>query len=213
MPAPFQYNRIKYIIFDLDGTLYKNVEISQRFADAAYHTMAKFKNISLKDAQRLIEERRKDLKDKKGFSVPYTLTLLSYDVPIEFWHKENIKFFDPRDYLGEDSKLKANLLKLKQKFRLAVLTNNNDIQTNRVLEAIGIQRLFDGIFTYNSFKILKPDIELFKKVLKKIKAAPQECLVVGDRDDIDLSPARKLGMKTLEVSGPEDLYNLGNHNS
>jgi FMN phosphatase YigB (HAD superfamily) len=48
---------IKVIIFDLDGTLYKSKGIAEKFAQAAYYTLSKFQNISLDDAQKLIEEK------------------------------------------------------------------------------------------------------------------------------------------------------------
>jgi len=199
---------IKVILFDLDGTLYKSSEIKDKFAEAAYHTLAKFKKISLAEAQTIVEERRAELKKKDGYSVPYTLTLVHYGVPIEYWHKENIKFFDPRDYLTKDHNFKRCLLKLKKRYRLAILTNNNDTQTERILEALGLHELFDEVFTYNSFKLLKPNVQFFKKAAQELAVKPAECLVVGDRYSVDLNPAKRLGMQIYEVKGPDDIYSL-----
>lgn len=199
---------IKVIIFDLDGTLYKSDEIRQKFAEAAYYTLAEFKNTSVENAQTLIEERRDALKRKQGFPVPYTLTLISYGVPIPLWHKENIKFFDPRDYLNKDEKLKKSMIRLNKHYKLAILTNNNDVQTARILQALELDDLFEGIFTYTSFKLLKPDLKFFERAASEMGVKPEECLVVGDRYNVDLEPAKKLGMDTYEVNGPEDIYNL-----
>ena len=107
---------IKAIIFDLDGTLYTSNEIRKQFAAAAYHTLAKENQISLKRAEKLIEERRIKLKEKTGFPVPYTLTLRTFNIPINTWHKENIAFFDPRSYLHKDDRLKLTLTELKKHF-------------------------------------------------------------------------------------------------
>jgi putative hydrolase of the HAD superfamily len=201
---------IKAIIFDMDGTLYVSDEIREQFAAAAYHTLAKVKRIPLARAQELIEKRRSELKARDGFSIPYTLTLRSFDIPISIWHKENINFFDPRDYLHANKKLRQTLVELKKDFYLAVMTNNNKVQTNRVLEGLELIGLFDRIYTYNSFQILKPDPAFFRKSAQGLGVEPTSCLFVGDRYDVDLQPAKELGMQILEVKGPEDIYGLVN---
>jgi len=199
---------IKAIIFDMDGTLYTNTDIKEQFAKAAYYTLAKSDNIPIDQAQDLIEERRAELKAKSGFPVPYTLTLKSFNIPIKVWHKENIAFFDPRDFLHKDEKLKASLVKLKKNHRLAVMTNNNRIQTERVIEALELDGLFDRVFTFNSFEILKPELEFFKKTAAELGIEPKTCLYVGDRYDVDLQPAQEIGMQIFKVEGPEDIYNM-----
>ena len=199
---------IKAIIFDMDGTLYTSNEIREQFAAAAYHTLATAVPVSLERARDLIEERRAKLKAESGFSIPYTLTLRSFNIPISEWHKENIKFFDPRDYLHKDKKLKQALIELKWEFCLAVMTNNNKIQTDRILEGLELIGLFDKVYTYNSFEVLKPDPVFFKNTAAGLGIEPEACLFVGDRYDVDLRPAEELGMQILEVKGPEDIYNL-----
>ena len=201
---------IKAIIFDMDGTLYTNTDIKEQFAKAAYYILAKSDNIPIDQAQDLIEERRAELKAKSGFPVPYTLTLKSFDIPIKVWHKENIAFFDPRDFLHKDERLKESLVKLKKNHRLAVMTNNNRIQTERVIEALELDGLFNRVFTFNSFEILKPELEFFKKAAAELGIEPKACLYVGDRYDVDLQPAQEIGMQILEVKGPEDIYDLTN---
>jgi len=199
---------IKAIIFDMDGTLYANTDIRKQFAAAAYYTLAKSDNIPIDRAQDLIEERRAEFKAKSGFPVPYTLTLKSFNIPIKVWHKENIAFFDPRDFLHKDEKLKASLVKLKKNHRLAVMTNNNRIQTERVIEALELDGLFDRVFTFNSFEILKPELEFFKKAAAELDIEPKDCLYVGDRYDVDLRPAQAIGMQVFKVKGPEDIYDM-----
>jgi putative hydrolase of the HAD superfamily len=199
---------IKVILFDLDGTLYKSPEVRKKFAEAAYHALAKLKNISVDDAKSMIEDTREKLKEKHGFPVPYTLTLVRFGMPVEMWHKENIDFFDPRDYLSANGELKEMLSDLGKRRRLAILTNNNEIQAQRILEALKVRNLFDRVFSYNSFKTMKPNPDFFKKAAKEMGVTPDECLVVGDRYSVDLIPAQDLGMKIYEVKGPDDIKKL-----
>jgi putative hydrolase of the HAD superfamily len=199
---------IRVILFDLDGTLYKSPEIRKKFAEAAYHALAKLKDISVEDAKSMIEGTREKLKEKHGFPVPYTLTLIRFGMPVELWHKENIDFFDPRDYLSQNGELKDMLSGLRKRCRLAILTNNNETQAQRILEALKVRDLFDRVFTYNSFKTMKPNPDFFKKAAKEMGVNPDECLVVGDRYSVDLIPAQDLGMKIYEVKGPDDIKKL-----
>uniref|UniRef100_A0A7C6AHD6 HAD family hydrolase n=1 Tax=candidate division WOR-3 bacterium TaxID=2052148 RepID=A0A7C6AHD6_UNCW3 len=199
---------LKIILFDLDGTLYTSPEVYQKFADAAYHTYAKVKNTTIEKAKEILEKSREEMKRERGYAVPYTLALLSFGISIEEWHKENIKFFNAGDYLSEDKILKDVLKKLKKRYRLAVFTNNNKIQTQRILKALGIDKLFDYIFTYESFKLIKPDPEIFRLIIKELNVKPEECLMVGDRYYVDLAPAKEQGMDIYEVKGPEDISKL-----
>lgn len=200
---------VKFIIFDLDGTLYDSPEVYQKFAEAAYHTYAQVNMVPEETARRRLEERREELKRQKGFAVPYTLALISYGIDIETWHRMNVAFFNPADFLKPDEMLRKSLLEMKQKHRLAVLTNNNDIQTRRILDKLNLAGLFDHVFTFNSFHLLKPDPAILKNVLMVMKARPEECLMVGDRYEVDLIPARDLGMQTCEVKGPAGVIEIG----
>jgi HAD superfamily hydrolase (TIGR01549 family) len=199
---------IKVILFDLDGTLYDSAEVRGKFAEAAYHALAKLKNIPVEEATALIEDTREKLKEKHGFPVPYTLTLVRFGMPVETWHKENISYFDPRDYLSANDELRKMLLVLKKRCRLAILTNNNEVQAKRILEALKVQDLFDRVFTYNTFKTMKPNPQFFKKAAKAMEVTLEECLVVGDRYSVDLIPAQELGMQIYEVKGPDDILRL-----
>ncbi len=199
---------IKVILFDLDGTLYNSSEVRTKFAEAAYHALAKLKKISVDEAKTLIEDTREKLKEKHGFPVPYTLTLIRFGMPVETWHKENIAYFDPRDFLSADGKLRKLLQDMKKRYRLAILTNNNEVQANRILQALKVQDLFDRVFTYNSFRTMKPNPKTFREAARAMDVSPNECLVVGDRYSVDLIPAQDLGMKIYEVKGPEGIEKL-----
>jgi len=199
---------IKVILFDLDGTLYSSAEVRAKFAEAAYQALAKLKKISVEEATTLIEDTREKLREKHGFPVPYTLTLVRFGMPVETWHKENIEYFDPRDYLSANGELRDMLLDLKKRCRLAILTNNNEVQAKRILEALKVQDLFDQVFTYNTFKTMKPNPQFFKKAAKAMGVTPEDCLVVGDRYSVDLIPAQELGMQIYEVKGPDDIPKL-----
>lgn len=199
---------VRVIFFDLDGTLYCSPVIREKFAEAAAVTLKKYKRVSLDSARQLIHNMRQQLLLRYKDGVPYTMALQAFGISIDSWHKENIAYFDPRDCLEKDDRLRQCLAALRTKCRLAVLTNNNATQTQRTLEALGVREMFDEVFTYNTFKLLKPDPLFLHKALERCGVRPDECLFIGDRYSIDLEPAASLGMHICEVRGPEDIYDM-----
>jgi putative hydrolase of the HAD superfamily len=50
----------------------------------------------------------------------------------------------------------------------------------------------------------KPDVRLFLRACEDLGVLPEECVMVGDRIDNDVVPARLLGMRTI-------LFRTGRH--
>lgn len=196
---------IKSILFDLDGTLYVSEKVIYQFAQAAYQTYAQTAAVSLEEARQKVEERRAEMKAERGYAVPFTLALVSLGVTIEQWHRENTRFFNAGDFLAPDPLLRKRLHELKSGRSLAVLTNNNRAQTERILTALGIGDSFDHVFTYESFKRIKPDPEVFRLAAATMGLSCSECLMVGDQYEVDLVPARAAGMAIHHVRGPADI--------
>lgn len=196
---------IRAVIFDLDGTLYKSRMIERRFAEAAHFTLARFSRIDLEEARKLVEQQRAQRSRQKGFRIPYTHTLRSFGVPVKYWHRHNTRFFDPGDHLKKNTGLIKVLRKLGRHYRLAVVTNNNRVQTERILEALGVRQFFSVIQSFTDSGLLKPDRRVFLEVARKLKVQPHECFSVGDRVDVDLIPALKIGMKIFRVASPRGI--------
>lgn len=68
-----------------------------------------------------------------------------------------------------------------------------------LLEKHLILDCFTYRFTQDDFSITKPDPRYYEQILKKCGVAPGECIMVGDRIDKDIIPARQVGMKTILV--------------
>lgn len=59
--------------------------------------------------------------------------------------------------------------------------------------------LFTHRFTQDDFDITKPDPRYLERIALACGVAPGECVMVGDRIDNDIIPARQLGMKAILV--------------
>jgi putative hydrolase of the HAD superfamily len=77
------------------------------------------------------------------------------------------------------------------------LAANQPARVLQMLDANGIGHYFDnqGISAVYSFR--KPDVRLFLRTCEDLGVQPHECVMVGDRVDNDIVPARLLGMRTV----------------
>lgn len=87
---------------------------------------------------------------------------------------------------------------LAQRYRLATLSNNLLI-VNELLKIHDLWRYFlvSGNSTEVGFR--KPDPRLFQFVLTRARCRPNEAIMVGDRIDNDMIPAKRLGLTTARI--------------
>jgi HAD superfamily hydrolase (TIGR01509 family) len=67
------------------------------------------------------------------------------------------------------------------------------------LEECGILACFASQLTQDDFRITKPDPRYFERIARAVGSVPSECIMVGDRIDKDVVPAKQAGMKTILV--------------
>jgi HAD superfamily hydrolase (TIGR01509 family) len=77
------------------------------------------------------------------------------------------------------------------------LAANQPHQTLAVLDAHGIGHYFHHREVSGTHGYYKPDLRLFLRACEDIGVTPNETIMVGDRIDNDISPARRLGMTTI----------------
>jgi len=73
-----------------------------------------------------------------------------------------------------------------------------------MLEAAGIARHFASVTISGAVRLRKPDPRIFLHACAAMGVAPEACIMVGDRIDNDIAPARALGMATVR-------YRCGRH--
>jgi putative hydrolase of the HAD superfamily len=67
------------------------------------------------------------------------------------------------------------------------------------LEQYGLAKFFESQLVSQTIGFYKPDIRLFLRVCEDLSVAPDECIMVGDRIDCDIAPAKTLGMRTVRL--------------
>ena len=86
--------------------------------------------------------------------------------------------------------------KLKQKYVLA-LAGNQPSGVKKLLRHYRLLDYFTSTDVSGDIGKAKPDPEFFMHILNKLEVMPGEAMMVGDRLDNDIIPAKKLGMKTV----------------
>ena len=185
---------IKFWIFDLDNTLYAgNTRVFEQISKRISKYISEKLNVSIEDAKKI----------QKNYFYEYNTTLngmiknhkIDANEFLEFVHNVNI------DFLKEDPKLKEELKQLEgKKF---IFTNGSRKHALNIIQRIGIDQSFDGIFDIvDSDFIPKPAIEPYKKLVEKHKIDPNLCVLVEDIAR-NLKPAYEMGMKTVWIENNE----------
>lgn len=67
------------------------------------------------------------------------------------------------------------------------------------LKEWGIESYFVHVISAGEYGLYKPDLRVFQRALEFLKLEPHETLMVGDRLDNDIVPAKLLGIRTLHL--------------
>lgn len=83
-------------------------------------------------------------------------------------------------------------------YKLGIIANQS-LGTKDRLEHYGILPFFDVILASAEEGVSKPDRRIFELALKQADCLPHEAVMIGDRLDNDIVPAKALGMKTVWI--------------
>jgi HAD superfamily hydrolase (TIGR01509 family) len=86
-------------------------------------------------------------------------------------------------------------------YRLGLIANQPPT-ISHVLNQRGLNGIFETMAISDVVGISKPDPGLFEYALKKAGIDPEEAVMVGDRIDNDIVPAKKIGMRTAWINLP-----------
>ncbi len=109
---------------------------------------------------------------------------------------------DMAPYRGEYEELypdaAGTLAKLKQRYKLGIIANQPENLDGR-LSKLGILQYFDLVVSSHDVGMVKPDAKIFTFALEKAGCLPQDAVMVGDRLDNDIAPAKAQGFTTVRI--------------
>jgi HAD superfamily hydrolase (TIGR01509 family) len=201
-PVAFDASKIRAVLFDADNTLFPTRDAAREcdrealrlFADEG----ADYKQVLVAFyalAERLSNSEADYRKRSRKHS--YSLLAKKFGVRPQVADDAAKKFCELLlSRLSPYPAARRFIEKLRKKYsaRLAVVTCEEREWALEKLEATGLMDFFDAIVTASETGRVKPHSSYYALACKALKARPQACAVVGDSEEHDLSPARRLGM-------------------
>lgn len=201
-------DEIRGIVFDLDGTLYVCDRFAAEIQTAAAGYVAALKQISVAEAGLIMAAARLRLSEESGTVQTISAVCTELGGNVQDLHRFFEQNLRPEAYLVRDERVIRLLEQLTEKFSLSIYTNNNRILTARIMNYLGLNGLFDTVFTIDDTWRGKPDEEMVQRVLGEIELSPGEALFVGDRYDVDLRVPEQLGCPVYLSQNLEQLLRL-----
>lgn len=201
-------NGLRAIVFDLDGTLYENLEFNREIGRSFARYMGALLGLPEDEALALVKETRGRLTAASGRETPLSLACRELGGDLESAHRHMAGEIDPDRYLARDDRVIDLLDLLGARYDLLLYTNNNRILTARIMALLGLEGRFRQVVTIEDGWQAKPDPAALDRVLALAAAPPQHCLFVGDRYDIDLRLPAERGCPVLHVTTVADLLQM-----
>lgn len=190
---------IKVCIWDFDGTLYQQ-----------HHAL--WENIRASEIEVIMEHTGwTEEKAKEEFYKIYpsvtpsgtkTTSMLA-NISNAQASIESSKRTDYHTYLHADPKLE-DMFSQVSRYTHYMLVNGSQESVTRGLALLGVKRdIFVEIVTSEVVGETKPSTKGFEYILEKTGLPPEQHLMIGDREAVDLAPAKSLGIQTCLVWSPQ----------
>lgn len=186
--------KIKWIFFDVGSTL---IDESKAY-DHRVLDMIKGTDITFDEFDKKRIELAKHGLDGNSNAIKY------FNLNKTPWHSEDETLFpntlETLEYL------------YNQGYNLGIIANQVYGLEQR-LDTWGLLKYFKVIVSSSEVGVSKPDKLIFEKALELSGCLPQDSVMIGDRIDNDIIPAKSIGMKTVWVKKGLSVYqNLENEN-
>jgi putative hydrolase of the HAD superfamily len=205
---PLQSNRIRGIVFDLDGTLYVSPDFSAAIQNAATAYISRLRGITSDQACQLMANTRSLLAKESGTAPTLSAICTNLGGNVPDLHT----FFEgcliPEAYLTRNERVVTLLERLARHIPLYLFTNNNRALTTRIIDCLGLNGRFLHIYTIDDTWKAKPDEGLLDQILAETGLNPSEALFVGDRYDVDLRLPEQRGCPVYLSQSIEQLLRL-----
>ncbi|HNX68062.1 MAG TPA: HAD family phosphatase [Candidatus Omnitrophota bacterium] len=197
--------KIKAVIFDLGNVLvnYDVKKAAKRFSEAggisklriwAHFFLSKFEQAYTRGE---ISTREFYREACRVFKKP-----VSYSTFKHYWN----------DIFWENPGMDRLLARIKKHYPLYLISNTNALHFAHIKKEFKILRHFDRKFPSHEVGARKPDLKIYRRVLKKIGFRPEETVFIDDMKSF-IKGARKAGMYAIRFRDRErlvkDLRRLG----
>jgi len=103
------------------------------------------------------------------------------------WHSEDEMVYP---------QAKDCLTRLREKYKIGIIANQ-PMGTARRMKSMGLIDYIDLVISSDEEKMEKPDLSIFRLALERAGCSADNAVMVGDRLDNDIAPAKRMGLKTI----------------
>lgn len=169
---------IRWLFFDVGSTLVdETAAYDHRIREMIAGASVTFDQFQRKREEFARQNRRGDLEAAAFFGLRKTP-----------WHHE-----DERPYPEAETVLR---LLHARGYRIGVIANQS-AGTQERLRAWGLLQHIDLVVASAEEGVAKPDPAIFRLALRRAGCQPKEAVMIGDRLDNDIAPAKAIGMRTV----------------
>ena len=173
------FENIKWLFFDVGSTL-----VDEHLAYE--HRMREMADLANTTYSSVYETAMTFYKQNKKGDLE-TAKLLGVELPK--WHKED-------EILYSDA---AKCLEiLSSRYKIGIIANQS-LGTKARLEQHGILQYIDLVIASAEEGVAKPDKRIFELALNRSNCKPGDAVMIGDRIDNDIVPAKLMGMRTIWI--------------
>jgi len=190
----------------MDDTLYDEIDYYQSGMAAVAEVIAKDKVISSEKAFDVLWRIFSSGNHHTTFNAALDELGIGYDKNYITRLVTALRAHKPKITLPRESR--EVLEKLKDNYKLALITDGFLPGQREKIAALGIEEFFDSIVCTEEMgrEFWKPSKAGFEKMLKDLDLKPADCVYVGDNLEKDFLAPNKLGFKTVRIVRPRHIH-------
>ena len=197
--------KIKAVIFDLGNVLvnYDVEKAAKRFSAASgLSTQEIWKRFFLSKFEQAYTRGEISTREFHGIACKTLGVSISLATFRHYWN----------DIFWENPGMEKLLIRIKKHYPLYLISNTNALHYNHIKKNFKLLRHFKRKFPSHEVGARKPDLKIYRRVLKKIGLKPEETVFIDDMKSF-IAGARKAGMHAIHFKGRpallKALRNLG----
>lgn len=173
------FENIEWIFFDVGSTIVdEHLAYEHRMREIADLSNTTYNDVCGMAMEFYKQNRKGDLETAKLLGVELTK-----------WHKEDEILY------GDASKC---LEILSSRYKIGIIANQS-LGTRERLKQYGVLKYIDLVIASAEEGVAKPDNKIFEIALERSNCKPCNAVMIGDRIDNDIIPAKMMGMHTIWI--------------
>ena len=173
------FENIEWVFFDVGSTIIdEHIAYEHRMKDIADLANTTYRSVYETAMEFYKQNKKGDLETAKLLGVDLTK-----------WHKEDeVLYSDAYECLEI----------LSSRYKIGIIANQS-LGTKERLEQHGVLQYIDLVIASAEEGVAKPDKKIFEIALERGNCKPNNAVMIGDRIDNDIIPAKLLGMHTIWI--------------